>query len=643
MNVRIATFLALLFFCSGFELALEAKCLGPIQDSTAATNSSRIDADSGKTKNKKEELKVSESIASSLTALKSEDPKSETFKAAAMSLGPIARERVAKRLCQQLSSSDQKLRQRAALTLCLFTELPKSAIPLLLNASKNDLTMVRRQALKVLCVSTGDSDQTLSDSTVAFLKDRLDEPDAQCRAFVAAMLLKADQNDMAAKTELKSFIGNIENWNHRSPELRIADEKKRAMRFNPLEPLNVLLSCDSQMGWMLVVEVLEDDLASTQLKDAILRDVQSQYLAFWSSRPKELLEKFPPRGVRSPFGTPVKKLDLKTLEANLKSQAPIHRRDAIYYVRKMAPRTPELLPALIELLEDDGFTSNGMFRFYVSERAAEAIVGMGEMAVPSLIAKLKSTDADARFFAAKALGAIGEKKAIKPLSELLADETSKLSTKGKIKGLQQVQLGALLALSKFGPETEPFASQFAKFLDASGRKCYEKYSLREAAVIAIGNTRSAGLKHVAKLKELLSKSTSDREQKEIKLALAKLTFEQPPSSNEMQKLFKWISENPTSMMDRTLARQAFEFIQSQGEKAKGFIPELKFFVEEHTHLHHEHRIFAAFALAHLDSENPKWKSTAERWKLKYYSDRSQLPNPYVTLAWKKLAQSVTTQ
>lgn len=554
-----------------------------------------------------------------------------------MSLGPNARELVAELLCQQLSSSKQKLRQRAALTLCWFTELPKSAIPMLLEASKNDSTKVRRTALKVLCVSTGDSDQTLSDSSIAILKKRLGDSDAQCRAFAAAILLRANQDDLTAKTELKNFLSNIETWNRRSPNLKIVQEKIMAIRFDPLEPLNVLLSCDSQQTWTIVADRLEDNLASSQLKEAILRDVQNGYLAFKSSRPKQLLEKLPPRMFRSQIGVIKKKLDLKTLKANLKSQNAYEKRDAIFDVRQMAPKAPELLPAMTELLEDDAFTSNGMFRFYICERAGEALAETGKIAVPSLISKLKSSDADARFFAAKALGEIGEKEAIEPLVVLLTDETSKLSFNGKIKSRHQVQLGTILSLSKFGTETEPFAPQLAEFLETDGRKCYESFSLREAAVIAIGNTRSAGLKHVAKLRELLTKSTSDREQKEIKLALAKLTFEEPSSSNEMKKLFSWIGTNPTSIMDRLLVWQTLEFIQLQGEKAKGFVPDLKFFVEEHPHLHHEHRIFAAFALAHLESENPKWKSLAERWKLKYYGNPSQHPYAEVTLAWKNLA------
>ena len=118
-------------------------------------------------------------------------------------------------------------------------------------------------------------------------------------------------------------------------------------------------------------------------------------------------------------------------------------------------------------------------------------------------------------------------------------------------------------------------------------------------MIAIGNTRSNGLVHVPKLKKLLVNSESDREQKELRLALAKLTFDQPANSNEMRKLFSWIATTPTSMIDRSLVRQAFEFLQLQGVKAKDFAPDLKSFVQEHP----QHRIFAAFALAHLESGN----------------------------------------
>ena len=152
----------------------------------------------------------------------------------------------------------------------------------------------------------------------------------------------------------------------------------------------------------------------------------------------------------------------------------------------------DLVKALLRGLHD---TSSG-----VRYECRKGLGCGGETALSGLLAEMASKEADARSYAADALGDMGTypDAAGLPLDKALPALQKALSDKD-----YRVRVSAAMALSKIGARSAPALPQLIRLLDD------EKWAVADAAVRAVGQADPSGVKSVPALVRVLDNKKHD--------------------------------------------------------------------------------------------------------------------------------------
>ncbi len=218
-----------------------------------------------------------------------------------------------------------------------------------------------------------------------------------------------------------------------------------------------------------------------------------------------------------------------------------------------------------------------------------------EAAVPALVRALASDEPRSRASAASVLGSLKDQRAIPALVKLLEDKSTYTKNLGeRFRYEVEVRDVAIKAIADIGPPQ----SLLVKI-----SRCLFDEKTRESAC---GALKAMGPKAKGALPTLwrLYSEASDREAETLARAILKIETDNPRRLKLMRQFL-----NPRSRSD--LSWNAVDLILEAEDLAPQFIPDLKFMVEEHELLHSELRAAAAYALAVLEPENPKWRAWLE--------------------------------
>ncbi len=263
--------------------------------------------------------------------------------------------------------------------------------------------------------------------------------------------------------------------------------------------------------------------------------------------------------------------------------------------------------------------------------AANAIVAIGEPAVPGLIELLAREEARTRGLSARALGQIGDARALQPLIKLLDDGEAKRAGKGQ-GGWQKVKSDALIAIGGLGPLAEPAVDRLIAELKNPEFAYEAAQALGDIGPLArraIPALRRAGreTERLERVRLQLAReeilpliwNKGDDEFAnivEFGTAIARI---HPEGGIGLMGMRQMLMPGMSNTWSANSAGDAFARLPSvardlakMGAAAKPLIPDLAYLVESHELLHPMHRFCAAYALTKLDSSNPKWHVYVER-------------------------------
>ena len=266
--------------------------------------------------------------------------------------------------------------------------------------------------------------------------------------------------------------------------------------------------------------------------------------------------------------------------------------------------------------------------------AANAIVVIGKPAVPGLIELLTHREARTRGLSARALGQIGDVRALKPLIKLLDDGEAKRGiSKGQWGYWQYIKSDALIAIGDLGPLAEPAVDRLITELKDPEYAYGAAQALGDIGPLArraIPALQRAGREAERRERVLRKAHREDDENQlvgddgdgelvkivEFGTAIARIHPEGGIGLMGMRRMLipgtgnTWSAESAGDAF--ALLESAAEDLAKMGAAAKPLIPDLAYLVESHELLHPMHRFCAAYALTKLDSSNPKWHVYVER-------------------------------
>ncbi len=230
---------------------------------------------------------------------------------------------------------------------------------------------------------------------------------------------------------------------------------------------------------------------------------------------------------------------------------------------------------------------------------------------------LTATDSQCRARAAKQLQELGDKRSLPALTKALQDESDYgYMISNHMGGTAPIRRLVLRVIADIGPSV-PMQPKLVKHLfDAQ---------LRGYAATALGAIGPAAQNALPILKRLYNE-TKDRD---LALAIARI------ETNEAEQV-KFLRQalDPHRGRYHPLGPDApIDEILETGQLARHLIPDLKFMVEQHELLHRNVRVEAAYALAILEPNNPKWQD--------YLVQQSESDEYYFDDATQRLQQLKT--
>jgi HEAT repeat protein len=293
------------------------------------------------------------------------------------------------------------------------------------------------------------------------------------------------------------------------------------------------------------------------------------------------------------------------VNGQLRNGSPREKVQAAMMATRISKQTNAIMPALMELLSDDAVAGAAVEGYEVCRAGVAPLVAMGADAVPSLIEGLTNANTDVRGLCARALGGIGDLRAIEPLAVLLQDRKLAPQPGAYFTAAEDVRLEALTALGMYGPRVEHLAPVFGELLD-------EMWS-RNAAIRAIGQVGPAAQRFIPTLLEISPETPCDETTYEVARAVSRLRAKGAIALIGIRRVLRFTLEtDPWSSTKNVAFPGTIDLIVELGERSKPLIPELTKIVTGEL-VHVQFRIQAAYALAVVDAENPMWRKKLERW------------------------------
>lgn len=219
----------------------------------------------------------------------------------------------------------------------------------------------------------------------------------------------------------------------------------------------------------------------------------------------------------APGSTPEISPELEELMGKLRSRNAVEKANAINKLARMGQKATPAVRVLISALKDHtqltrlgGSPTQGLFTS-PSELTKDALVSIGPAAVNPLIDALKnSSSIEVRIGAARTLGRIGDKRAMKPLIQMTKDKEPQVRA-ASISGLSSLQSANIFDLSK--EENERLRQEIAEPIIAALEKSIEErsYVVQEASTKAL---RRMDNKRIAKLLITVAEQAAPAEAKQ---------------------------------------------------------------------------------------------------------------------------------
>ena len=267
----------------------------------------------------------------------------------------------------------------------------------------------------------------------------------------------------------------------------------------------------------------------------------------------------------------------------------------------MGARGKSLVPALMKIMDDGkifGFAFGHAELNWISSRT---LVEIGKPAIPELLKGLKHANPDVRRLAAGTLGEIGDVAAVDPLFQALETERDGPRNEDALKAT----LRAIADTIENYENAESKVDYFAQLLEMDWS--------RSAAIRALGSIGPSAQRVVPVLLKLEGRGFAP-DRYELARTLSRLRPEGSIGLLGIRRALKAASEERSfSSFEHFDLADTIDLIVELGERSKPLIPDLKFMVEEHEFLHREHRMQAAYALARIEPDNPRWRQHLERW------------------------------
>ncbi len=294
------------------------------------------------------------------------------------------------------------------------------------------------------------------------------------------------------------------------------------------------------------------------------------------------------------------------VQARLADGTPKEQIDAMELLPLPGVDNVVFVPSLMKIMEDGERWGTAFAVAELDWMSGRVLADIGKPAIPALLDGLAHSKSSVRRLSAKTLGRIGDSSCTDALFAAIKAEQTEF---GSDEEVLRASLRAIADTIEGADDAAAKIPEFVGLLDVDWA--------RASAIRALGTIGPEAKSVVPKLLKLKLPDWGSRAPFEIARALARIQPEGSIGLLGLRRMIKMVGEEGSHS---TIAHIDFEstidLIVELGDSAKPLIPDLAFLVEQHEFLHREHRMQAAYALAHLEPGNPKWRARLEFWASK---------------------------